>query len=142
MIVKHLDVDAKTPVRKSVFAAGFDISSSEAVAIEPGKRVLIKTGISIELPRGTWGLLKSRSGLALQYIDVQAGVIDQDYKGEIMVLLHNSGTEYFHVKKGDRIAQMIVQPFGIPNIYAVDQFVNKAAVPERGTHGFGSTGMN
>ncbi|XP_055307202.1 deoxyuridine 5'-triphosphate nucleotidohydrolase-like [Sitodiplosis mosellana] len=97
----------------------------------------MKTDIQIEVPYGTYGRVASRSGLALKnFIDVGAGVIDQDYRGNVGVILFNHSNENFDVKKGDRIAQLICERI----VYSTLVQVNTFADTIRGAGGFGSTG--
>ncbi len=91
-------------------SAGYDLSAITAGIIEPGKRQLVSTGIYLNLNVGTFGLIKSRSGLSCRGIDVGAGVIDSDYRGEVKVLLCNNGEVPFEFVAGDRIAQLIIMP--------------------------------
>ena len=105
--------------------------------MKPGERVLFKTGISMALPPFHYGRIAPRSGLAYKSgIDVMAGVIDSDYRGEIGVILINHGDEDFQVNHGDRIAQMIITPYEIAMPYVVEDLDNTG----RGSGGFGSTG--
>lgn len=100
-----------TPHKGSDEAAGLDLRSSEWVGIQPGERQLVKTGVKMALPYGTVGLLWPRSKLANTYgIQVLGGVIDSDYRGEIMAILYNSGDEPVYIEPGDRVVQLIVQP--------------------------------
>jgi len=114
-------------------SAGYDITSLINVDILPQTRVLIPTGVYVNLKKGTFGLLKSRSGLACKGIDVKAGVIDSDYSDEIKVLLSNESDVIFSVKQGMRIAQLIVVVHDI--IHQTDE------IKEHGHKGFGSTGF-
>jgi dUTP pyrophosphatase len=138
MKVKILDNNAKAPERATSNAAGYDIFSLSDYCIYPQTRVMLKTGISIELPEGYYGRLAPKSGLALNHgIDVMAGVIDSDYRGEISVILYNTDKDTpYVVRTGDKIAQLIVEkyyPFGL-------QVVDELSDSERGSDGFGSTG--
>ncbi len=134
--------DASAPLYQSAEAAGADVSAKldAPLVIEPGKRALVPTGISLEIPCGYEVQLRPRSGLALKYgITVlnAPGTIDSDYRGEIKVLLANFGEEPFTVHDGDRIGQLVVhQVFrGV--------FKKKQALSEtkRGEGGYGSTGI-
>jgi dUTP pyrophosphatase len=120
--------------------AGADLRSAEdLVYIGPGERKLINTGISIALPYGYVALIHPRSGLALKNgITVlnTPGTIDSGYRGEIGVILYNSGAEPFTVQRGDRIAQMVVQKFETVEFNKVDALTES----DRGQSGFGSTG--
>jgi dUTP pyrophosphatase len=109
---KRLSQDALVPVRATSGSAGFDIYSIGYYTIKPNVRCLLDTGIAMQLPEGWWGELKPRSGLASKYgLDVLAGVIDSDYLGEIKVSLINLGEHDVEIKKGDRIAQLIIQRY-------------------------------
>jgi dUTP pyrophosphatase len=91
---KKLDGDAKLPTRGSASAAGLDLYSIEAVCLPPNQRSLVRTGLAVAIPRGFYGRLAPRSGLATKKgLDVLAGVIDADYRGEIRCLLHNTSAE-------------------------------------------------
>lgn len=105
--------------------------------LEPGERKLFKTGISVNIPDFHYGRIAPRSGLAYKHgIDVMAGVIDNDYRGEIGVILINHGDEPFTIEHGDRIAQMIITPF----THAAPEVVEDLDDTVRGSGGFGSTG--
>ena len=128
---------ATVPSRGSKGSAGFDLSCDKPFTLQPNERRLIGTGLAITLPLGTWGEIKPRSGLADDYgIDVMAGVIDEDHTGEIRVLLINTGNRPLQRKAGERIAQMVIQPYFVPNIMVVPQLVET----NRGEGGFESTG--
>ena len=138
--IKKLDPDAVIPTYGSEFAAGADLYSvSEATVIEPHKTVLIHTGIALELPLGYVGLIYARSGLASKRNLAPAnkvGVIDCDYRGEIMVALHNHGETPATVEKGERIAQLVIAPYVVADFSEVDELTDT----QRGSGGFGSTG--
>ena len=108
--IKRLHNDAKPPRLGSENAAGLDIHTIESVTIKAGKRALLKTGFAMALPKGFHALIWPRSKLAAKMgLDVLAGVVDNDYRGEIMVSLLNTGEDDVEIQKGDRVAQMIVQ---------------------------------
>jgi dUTP pyrophosphatase len=133
---KRLTTDAKIPLRATAGAAGFDVFSNGNYVINPSVRCLLDTGIAMQLPNGYWGELKPRSGLAARHgLDVLAGVIDSDYTGEIKVSLINHGEDQVEIKKGDRIAQLIIQQYA-SDWMEVSEFDNT----DRGSGGFGSTG--
>jgi len=135
---KKLHDDAVIPTRGSMEAAGLDLTSVEHTIIEPGKRAMIGTGLSCMLPISTYLRIAPRSGLAAKYgIDVLAGVVDADYRGEIKVILQNLGDEAFIVNPGDRIAQGILEIFVVAEIDELDNLVDT----DRGDGGFGSTGI-
>merc|ERR1719253_2092384 len=138
MLVKKLRPEASLPVRGSALAAGFDISSAEDVTVPKGGKAIAKTGLSVAVPKGTYARLAPRSGLAAKHmIDVAAGVVDSDYRGEVGVVLFNHGAEDFTVEAGDRIAQLIVEKVNICRCEEAETLEDTA----RGTGGFGSTGI-
>ena len=139
--IKKLNDTAILPTYGSAYAAGADLYalSDTDVTIEPGKTVLIHTGIALELPIGYAGLIYARSGLASKKGLAPAnkvGVIDCDYRGEVMVALHNHGTVAQTVTGGERIAQLVITPYITASFIEADELSDTA----RGTGGFGSTG--
>lgn len=139
--VKKLREDAVMPFRATEGSAGFDICAciSDEVIIEPGKSVVIPTGIAACIPRGTAGMIYTRSGLGIKHgihVTNGVGVIDSDYRGEIHVGLHNLSDKPYTVSKGERIAQLIITPYLAPEIVETDCLDET----ERGAGGFGSTG--
>jgi len=139
--VKCLREGAKLPSYGSVGAAGADLYAclEEDLCIFPGKTVFVPTGIAMEVPPNCAGLIYARSGLACKKGLAPAnkvGVIDSDYRGEIMVALYNHGTEAQIITNGDRIAQIIITPVLIPT-YQRAETLNETG---RGISGFGSTG--
>jgi dUTP pyrophosphatase len=137
--IKLLNKNATMPKRGSATAAGLDLYSSETVTIPPLSQHLLQTGISMEIPPHHFGKLEIRSGLAMRnQLDITAGVIDNDYRGEVKIILRNNGNKEFNVKQGDRIAQMLILP---QPTYEVHQVDNLTTTTERGDKGFGSTGL-
>lgn len=139
LAVKLLRPDARAPARTRPGDAGFDLRAVEAFTLEPGQRALVPTGVAIALPPGHAGLVTPRSGLAIKHgISVVngPGLVDPNYRGELMVVLVNLGDETFHGDPGDRIAQLLIIPFAAPPIAIVDALDDT----ERGTSGFGSSG--
>ncbi|XP_053934130.1 deoxyuridine 5'-triphosphate nucleotidohydrolase, mitochondrial isoform X2 [Cuculus canorus] len=134
-----LSDNAVTPSRGSARAAGYDLYSAYDCVIPPMEKAVVKTDIQIALPSGCYGRVAPRSGLAAKhFIDVGAGVIDEDYRGNVGVVLFNFGKEAFQVKKGDRIAQLICERIFYPELEEVQALDDT----ERGEGGFGSTGKN
>jgi len=130
---------AKVPTRGSKFSAGLDLSSVQDVTVPAGGRVMIDTGLVFEIPSGHYGQIAPRSGLALKHgIHILGGVVDEDYRGNVKVILQNFGTEDFHVHVGDRIAQFIVIQISNADVCEKD---NISSSTSRGTSGFGSTGV-
>jgi dUTP pyrophosphatase len=140
--VVKLKPDAKLPERKSKKAAGYDLYAyDDAVLIPSRDKKSIRTGIGVEMPEGMCGVIKSRSGLIAKKDSIVAfeGLIDPDYQGELTVILINHGLTPYYVKKGDRIAQLLLFYYGDPEVMEVPCFAKKT---ERGTNGFGSTGLS
>lgn len=136
--VKKLSEDATLPVRGSAGAAGYDLSSAKACVIPARGRLCVPTDLSIKLPPGTYGRVAPRSGLALKHaIDTGAGVIDEDYRGPVGVILFNHCDNDFEIKKGDRIAQLILERISTPEVLEVEELDDT----QRGAGGFGSTGV-
>ena len=118
-------------------AAGLDLYAIEDETIPQLERRTVPTGLSIELPDGTYGAIWPRSGMAVSRgAMVMAGVIDPDYRGEIRVVIYNSGDAPIEIRAGDRIAQLIVQPY----VTTRPRWVDALATTTRGAGGFGSTG--
>ena len=139
--VKKLKEEAIVPTYGTDFAAGADLYAclDEAVIIAPGENYLVKTGIAMEIPAGYAGLVYARSGLATKKGLAPAnkvGVIDADYRGEIMVPLHNHSKVDAVIEPNERIAQMILTPFLTAQYTVVDELSDT----DRGESGFGSTG--
>ena len=139
--VKKLDDRAVIPTYGSEFAAGADLYAcmDEAVTVAPGQTVMIHTGIAMEIPAGFAGLVYARSGLASKKGLAPAnkvGVIDADYRGEIMVVIHNHGVSSQTVDPGERIAQLVIAPYIVGAFHQVDELSDTV----RGEGGFGSTG--
>lgn len=133
--------DLPLPRYMTVHAAGMDIVAAvEAqIVIAPGERALVPTGIAIALPEGYEAQIRPRSGLALKNgvtLVNTPGTIDSDYRGEIRIILINHGTEPFVVRRGDRIAQMVVAPFS----RVIWDFTLGLSDTARGSGGFGHTG--
>jgi len=108
--INLLSPNANIPSRGSDESAGLDICTIESVTITAGQRALLKTGIAMSMPKGYVGLIWPRSKLAAKMgVDVLAGVVDSDYRGEIMVSLLNTGQDAVELRSGDKVAQMIIQ---------------------------------
>ena len=134
---KKLDPRATLPTRGSSAAAGLDLYSIEAVSLEPGQRVTARTGLAVAIPEGFYGRLAPRSGLATKKgLDVLAGVIDADYRGEIGCLLYNAGEEKIELPENSKICQLIIEKIVTPQAVWADDLGDT----ERGPGGFGSTG--
>lgn len=134
---QKLHPDAILPSRGSKDACGLDISSVEELTVKSGHRKGVRTGIAVAIPQGFYGRVAPRSGLALKMgIDVLAGVIDADYRGEIICLLINLGEHDFKINVGDRIAQLLIEKVAI----LTPRWDVELDITGRNSSGFGSTG--
>lgn len=141
--IKKLNNNAVIPTYGSQFAAGADLYACEGdgVVINPHETKLIHTGIAMEIPTGYAGLIYARSGIASKRGLAPAnkvGVIDSDYRGEIMVALHNHSEDAQTIENGERIAQLVIAPYVVADFVLSDELDDT----ERGAGGFGSTGKN
>lgn len=139
--IKKLSELAKTPTRGSEYAAGYDLyaATSEVTDIAPHSTVKIPTDIAMEIPKRTFGAVFARSGLASKKGLRPAncvGVVDADYRGNIIVALHNDTDEMMSIEPQERIAQLVIVPFMEVEFTDVDNLDDTT----RGSHGFGSTG--
>jgi len=135
----RLDRGVPLPAYAKPGDAGLDLRASEAATLEPGGRRLVPTGVAVAIPDGYAGLVLPRSGLALQQgvtVLNAPGLIDSGYRGELKVLLVNHGIEAVAIARGERIAQLVIQPVTQARLVEVDQLPDSA----RGDGGFGSTG--
>jgi dUTP pyrophosphatase len=137
--IKKLVDGAVLPKYGTEFSAGADlVNAGESIVVEPGKTVIIHTGIAMEIPVGLVGLIYARSGMATKRGIAPAnkvGVIDSDYRGEIMVALHNHSAVAQVVESGERVAQIVIAPY-VTATFVEDELDNTI----RGEGGFGSTG--
>lgn len=139
--VKKLRSGAILPTYGSAEAAGADLYAclEEPIVIRPGESAFVPTGLAMELPKGCAGLIYARSGLACKRGLAPAnkvGVVDSDYRGEFMVVLHNHGTEAQEIAHGERIAQLVITPILTPHYAEVSELTDT----QRSAGGFGSTG--
>ena len=136
--VQKLNNNAALPKRSTDGAAGYDLCASQNCTIPTKGKGLVKTRFSLSFPVGLYARIAPRSGLALKkFIDVGAGVVDADYRGEVGVVLFNHGDQDFEVKMGDRIAQLILEKISTPEVEEVSALEDTV----RGSGGFGSTGV-
>lgn len=135
--VERLFDDVKLPFYAKEGDAGFDLRSYEDLILKAGEKRIIKTGLKIAIPEGYVGLIWDRSGLAAKHtVHTLAGVIDSGFRGELGIVIKNSGSEDFPIEKHMRIAQMLIQP-----VHTADFHEEKLNETERGSAGFGSTGF-
>jgi dUTP pyrophosphatase len=140
LLVKRLTENAILPVRGSKLAAGYDLSAAEAKVVPAHGKALVKTDLAIATPLDCYARIAPRSGLAWKkHIDVGAGVVDADYRGNVGVILFNFGDADFEVAPGDRVAQLILEKIAMAEV----EDVGDAELPDtaRGAGGFGSTGV-
>jgi dUTP pyrophosphatase len=138
MQVKKLTEFAVVPTRGSAFAAGFDLSSAYDCTVPARGKALVKTDLAIAIPENTYARIAPRSGLAWKnFIDTGAGVVDYDYRGNVGVILFNHGESDFEVKRGDRIAQLILERISMAEVEETEELFETS----RGAGGFGSTGV-
>ena len=140
--IKKLDESAKIPTYGTEFSGGADLYAvlDEDVVIKSGCTVFVKTGLAMEIPYGYVGLIYARSGLACKKGLAPAnkvGVVDADYRGEVMVALHNHSLEDITIGNGERIAQLVITPYFRADFEVVTELEGTV----RGTGGFGSTGV-
>ena len=142
LLIKKLDEKAVLPARQTEFSAGYDLSAccGEPITVKAGQTVKVHTGIAMEIDgdRNTVGLIYARSGIATKFGIAPAncvGVIDRDYRGELIVALHNSSDTDFVINHGERIAQLVLAPVFTPGVEVVSELSDTA----RGEGGFGST---
>ena len=133
----RLSPHARIPTRGTYWAAGHDLYSAHDYTIGVGDQMLVKTDLQIAMPPGCYGRIASRSSLTHSHaIEVGAGVIDPDYRGNVGIILFNFGKEAYSVKRGDRCAQIILEQMYVPFVVEVEQLDDTV----RGTGAFGSTG--
>ena len=135
----RLDRELPLPVYAKPGDAGLDLRASEFASLEPGERRLVPTGLAVAIPEGHAGFVVPRSGLALQKgvtVLNAPGLIDSGYRGELKVLLINHGAETVTIARGERIAQLVIQPVASVTLVEVERLADSA----RGVGGFGSTG--
>ena len=131
--VIKLTPSAILPVRSTAGAAGYDLFSIDSYVVLPGRRVVVSTGITVNLPPGTYGRIAPRSGLAVKHgLDTLAGVVDPDYQGEIKVVIQNLDvTQPFIIRPGYRIAQLILEKFEAPEV--IEETERTIVATKRGT---------
>lgn len=138
--VKRLRPNAKLPTRGSADAVGYDLcyAGDAAMGVGADAQNIVPTGLAVEIPVGYYGRVAPRSGLAAKSgIDVMAGVIDPDYRGELLVILRNHGPSPLWIEPGDRIAQLILESVATPEVEEVEELSSS----DRGAGGLGSTGV-
>lgn len=132
-----LDDGAIMPTRAHAHDAGLDLYAQEGRIIEAKESAIFDTGVHVLIPEGYVGLLMSKSGLNVKYGLTSEGVIDASYTGSIVVKLYNNSGYDYHVRKGDKISQLLIVPIDTPSLIQVNDFAEKT---ERGSNGFGSSG--
>jgi dUTP pyrophosphatase len=136
--IRRLRPDARVPDQAYDGDAGLDLSACDHVVLPPGRRAVVPTGLAVEIPDGYAGFVQPRSGLAARHgigIVNSPGLIDSGYRGEIRIVLLNTGDQTFSVEPGMRVAQLVVVPVAAVRLVEV----NELTASERGTQGFGSS---
>jgi dUTP pyrophosphatase len=139
--IKKLNEEAQIPKYATPGAAGFDLSAIETIGIGPGETKLVKTGLAVAVPIGYELQVRPRSGTSLKTglrVANAPGTVDSDYRGEVCVIMNNTGNEHYYIAKGDRIAQGVICPVFQVEFEETDTLDDTA----RGAGGFGSTGRN
>jgi len=134
--VKKLTDSSQTPTKGHPNDAGWDLYADEDIDLWPEETKLISTGIAMSLPKRFVGLIWDRSSMGVKGVHRHAGVIDSSYRGEVKVCLHNTSGDLHKIKRGDRIAQLLIQEIPLFRLHEVEELDST----ERGSGGFGSTG--
>ena len=134
----YVETGAYVPERAHKTDAGLDIKSKETRFVLAHSSAIFHTGLHVQLPHGTAGLLVSKSGLNVNHGITSTGLIDEGYTGEILVKLYNNSDEHYQVHAGDKISQLVVIPVLYEDIHIMDSLDENT---ERGAQGFGSTGL-
>jgi dUTP pyrophosphatase len=129
--------DAKAPVRAHHDDAGLDLCALEDAILGPGQGKTVRTGITIELETGFFGMIADRSSMAKKGVKTAGGIVDSGYRGEIQVVLWNLSQEEIRIARGDKMAQLLVLPIALPQVELVESLTQT----ERGAKGFGSSGL-
>jgi len=136
--IKKLSSTAVVPSYAHAHDAGMDLYACESMVITAGERGLVPTGMAMAIPAGYVGLIWDKSGMALKFgLKVMGGVIDAGYRGEVKIVMHNLSSADYHVEKGMKVAQMLIQPVMQMPLAEVSELDSTP----RGEGGFGSTGL-
>ena len=139
IFIQKIDPSAKLPSYAYEGDAGMDLFSCQDCKIEPGEKVLVSTGWKVAVPQGHAGFIWDKSGIAAKHhIKTMAGVLDSNYRGELLVVLTNLGKKPYKISKGEKIAQLVIEPVVAVNIIEVEKLDETI----RGEKGFGSSGMS
>lgn len=139
MKIKLLSATAKAPTYATIGSAGFDLAADEDILIMPQESAIVSTGIAFEVPQGFEMQIRPRSGISSKTkLRVILGTVDADFRGEIKIMLDNTGTLPYHIQRGDRIAQAVISPIRQVIFETVKEFEAKTS---RGENGFGSSGI-
>jgi dUTP pyrophosphatase len=136
--VKRISAEARLPVYQHPGDAGMDLFAAEELTLGAGEVKAVPTGVKMAIPEGYVGLIWDKSGISLQGVHRLAGVVDAGYRGEVKVVMVNLGEEPYLFKKGQKVAQMLIQP--VETVEVVDVGAGDLDETARGAGGFGSTG--
>ncbi len=140
--VKRTHPEARAPTRGTAGAAGYDLYACKEIVIPARSNECVETGLQVEFSDGYYARIAPRSGLAKRHkLDVGAGVLDFDYRGDVGVILFNHSDQDYHVNVGGKIAQMILEKIATPPVEDITSTSQELSVTERGENGFGSTGL-
>jgi dUTP pyrophosphatase len=136
--VKRLVPDIKLPAYAHPDDAGMDLYSAEDKLIQPGEHCTVRTGIAVAIPKGFVGLVWDKSGIASKGLKTMGGVLDSNYRGEVIIILKNISEKPYDLKKNNKIAQLLLQPIEHRPIVEVQELDDT----DRGARGLGSTGLH
>jgi dUTP pyrophosphatase len=138
LYVQTVHEEAFVPYRATPGSAGYDLSSCETVNILPYSTVLVSTGIKLAIPKGHYGRIAPRSGVSVKkQLIVNAGVIDEDYRGVVKIVFFNPTPNIVEISSGEKVAQLLIEKVSYPEV----EHVESLDETERGANGFGSTGI-
>lgn len=134
--IQKLDRRVRAPSNATSDSAGFDLYANQTISLRPNDVKKIPTGLIIQVPIGTYGRIAPRSSMALKNLWINGGVVDRDYRGEVMIICANMSKDTYTIVKGDKVAQLICESY----IHPIVSYVNELPPTERGSRGFGSSG--
>lgn len=136
LLVKRMNTDVKLPTKAYSGDAGWDLYASDDFTVPAGSNSLVGTGCKFAIPEGYYGRIADRSSMALKGLHVLAGVVDAGFRNEVKVILHNFNSVDYQIKKGEKVAQMIIEKIHTGSLVEVDDLDQT----ERNMGGFGSSG--
>ncbi len=137
--IKKLDASAREPGRAHRTDAGLDLCALDGAVLAPRKGAKLRTGLAFAIPEGFVGMIADRSSMASKGFKIAGGIVDAGYRGEVHVVIWNLTDQELTLQAGDRIAQMLILPVALPEVFVVSEFEDRGST-SRGTGGFGSSG--